>query len=290
MDNISVTDLRHRYFGPTLDESILYGVECLRGLFRSSNQQSNNKLSDLHLYKSTLDTSIGSDRRLTENSLISGSRNSSRRGSRDSSRLVSSSVDSNLVPEKMNGKKRVITSTPRQEYWRKLSQSSKALVPDPKPSQSPKLSSGSIKRQMKKEQSTTRNVTNNSKNKNSLDIKIPQKFPPSPPEVKIPNRSKTSPEPIALSANKNRPKLLDTRWAIVRVQEFADSAKTYEIIKPSDTLLPKSLLELKKPCGMPPDCAPEVIFATLPDASVAVYHGDISEKRKSFNITKQSQN
>lgn len=69
-DQISLTDLRRQFFGPTLDESVLHGVDCLRDLFcgerddfpRSSRERrhSNRVVSDLHLYQSCRDVSIRS--------------------------------------------------------------------------------------------------------------------------------------------------------------------------------------------------------------------------------------
>ncbi|XP_062534094.1 uncharacterized protein LOC134203228 [Armigeres subalbatus] len=68
MDQISLTDLRRQFFGPTLDESLLYGVECLRDFFswrqhfdtdptysQTSRERSDSVVSDFNLYQSCRD-------------------------------------------------------------------------------------------------------------------------------------------------------------------------------------------------------------------------------------------
>ncbi|XP_058818111.1 uncharacterized protein LOC131681373 [Topomyia yanbarensis] len=74
MDKISLTDLRLGSFGPTLDESVFYGIDCLSGLFFGSKHnnfseeefklaavarsESKKAVSDLNLYKPCHDADI----------------------------------------------------------------------------------------------------------------------------------------------------------------------------------------------------------------------------------------
>ncbi|KAL9706812.1 hypothetical protein quinque_010330 [Culex quinquefasciatus] len=90
--------------------------------------------------------------------------------------------------------------------------------------------------------------------------------------------------------SRHRPRLTATRWAIARVNEFDDGAKTYEILPDAAKLLPvvegrkpldvlRRMQKLQKTEPVPELTATEVIFATLPGGHTIAYKSDETKSR-----------
>nr|XP_029715629.1 LOW QUALITY PROTEIN: cell wall integrity and stress response component 3-like [Aedes albopictus] len=116
-DQISLTDLRRQFFGPTLDESVLYGVDCLRDLFcgnqdnvpRSSSSRerrnSSRIASDLHMYQSCRDVSL----RDSEKALVP-KKEHGHMGKVSVSRMVKKSKSSSLSSKSSKAQKKKSSS------------------------------------------------------------------------------------------------------------------------------------------------------------------------------------
>lgn len=132
MDEISLTDLRRQFFGPTLDESILYGVDCLMDLFgvdrdkyqpeRQTQQEVVERMSlkrsasDLNAFEPFRDASVKSEEKTAVSTLDGDEeRKSSDASKRDS---VDNSINSNDTP------KENVSSTSSTSMEEKLSKGS----------------------------------------------------------------------------------------------------------------------------------------------------------------------
>ncbi|XP_021696988.1 uncharacterized protein LOC110675671 [Aedes aegypti] len=348
MDQISLTDLRRQFFGPTLDESVLHGVDCLRDLFcgerddfpRSSRERrhSNRVVSDLHLYQSCRDVSIRSGEdasadtvlpkkeheygskeltRIKKPSLLKSdsSKNSSRsldletrkrKSSKDSDQDHIFAFSGKLKEEKQSSQicygnvQENVSKTSTEEKFSKESSkedvfsgkkrsigSSSVSKEYFKPSRTGKLSSSS------EQSSKTKSSSGSSKNLEKLKKDLANSFifetktsPPSPAtrERHTPRtsrhstlRSLSSPPPKA-STNARRPKQIRTRWAFVKVNEFDDGAKTYEVLQTDLQVvdverLKDSLAGTISATDLPPEAPTEIVFAALPDGSSLCYRG-----------------
>lgn len=90
-------------------------------------------------------------------------------------------------------------------------------------------------------------------------------------------RSSSLPPPKA-AANGRRPKQIRTRWAFVKVNEFDDGAKTYDVLRTDLQVV--DIERLKDSLGgtiaaadLPPEAPTEIVFVALPDGSSLCYRG-----------------
>ncbi|XP_029709308.1 uncharacterized protein LOC115255388 isoform X1 [Aedes albopictus] len=353
MDQISLTDLRRQFFGPTLDESVLYGVDCLRDLFcgnqdnvpRSSSSRerrnSSRIASDLHMYQSCRDVSLrDSEKALVPKKehdhmgkeLMNSHGRKSKSSSLSSKSSKKKSVSSELEAQKrksssdehqnnklaLNGnlkqevKRSSLTSSGNTEEYvsststeekisresskeektsekKRSSESSSITKEFSKPSHLEKLSSSS-------EQSRKTKSSSNGSSKilEKLKKDLANSFiyetktsPPSAPTTRgrhTPRtarhstlRSSSLPPPKA-PANGRRPKQIRTRWAFVKVNEFDDGAKTYDVLRTDLQVV--DVERLKDSLGgtiaaadLPPEAPTEIVFVALPDGSSLCYRG-----------------
>ncbi|XP_065094504.1 uncharacterized protein LOC135715023 [Ochlerotatus camptorhynchus] len=302
MDKISLTDLRRQFFGPTLDESLLYGVDCLMDLFgvnrdgyleRQSRQEVLDRMSlkrsvsDLNMFESCRDVSLHGEESSPVRSLVGvedqknldvlkreSTASSTKSNNTPQDNVSSTSTEEKISKEsskqdRISGKKRSINSSLSSKEPSKSSRSNKLFSSSEQSRKTKSSSTGSSKilEKLKKELA----------NSYIFETKTNPSSPPRgrhSPRASRPTtlRSLSTPPPKAPS---RRPKLIRTRWAIVKVNEFDDSAKTYEILQ-TDQHSADDVDQLKNQlvgagADLPPEMITEIVFANLPDGSTLSY-------------------
>ncbi|XP_055635754.1 uncharacterized protein LOC129775268 [Toxorhynchites rutilus septentrionalis] len=274
MDSISLTDLRRCFFGPTLDESVLYGIECLGYFFgwkatidqREHGSVPSRPISDVQLYKSCSDESIDKG----TPSLNSEQReNETARKSDDISnhdpfpsatavvkqeKLESFSQEDNKI-----GKRRSIISKSSSKASSKSYHTAKLPSSFEQSTRTNSLSSerGKTLEKLKKNQT------------NSIILAEKYNLSRGKPESSQSPLGYSTPRSSLAPSMKMSTRLVRTRIAIARVNEFDDNAKTYEILQ----LEPSSVAPIIG--GSLKKAKTEIVFATLPDGSTISYQGEI---------------
>ncbi|XP_058454462.1 serine/arginine repetitive matrix protein 1-like [Malaya genurostris] len=190
---------------------------------------------------------------------IVDSKNSSRRSSKE---------------EKISTKKRTQTSTPIHKEPFKPFRSYKPSNSTDSGSKTKSFSGSKILDKLKKDLANS-TIANIKTSQSVPENTVPDSPPPPPPRKRISSSCANSHYRSPPKAPSRRPKQIRSRWALARVNEFDDGAKTYDIIL-DDTLEQK----LTK---MPTDFHPEVVFATLPDGSAVSYRFTKEKKCQNTN-------
>ncbi|XP_055545973.1 uncharacterized protein LOC129730569 [Wyeomyia smithii] len=188
-----------------------------------------------------------------KSSNLSTDQTSSRRSSKDA---------------KESSKKRIIASTPlHREPW--------------KPSRTSKQSSSSDQSSKPKTFSNSKTIEKLKRdlaNSNLMAIKTSHYTPNNSHQDQYTSRKRSS---SVISRPSTLPKLLAkpprrilTRWAVTRVIEYDDGAKTFEMFPPWQ----QNPFGLANFNDLPPEVSPEVVFANLPDGSTCSYRFDSARK------------
>ncbi|XP_058814594.1 dentin sialophosphoprotein-like [Topomyia yanbarensis] len=194
---------------------------------------------------------VSKDRIMISKEKVIDSKNSSRRSSND---------------EKMSIKKRIQTSPPFSKEAFKPFRSPKLSTTAGNNSRTNSFSNSKVLDKIKKE------LVNNSIANMKISPSVAgSTVPNSPPRKRTLSSSSNNRYNTPSKLPAQRPKQILSRWALARVNEFDDGAKTYDIVL--DETLEQKLPKLLSECPVP-----EIVFATLPDGCTISYR---FEKEKS---------